>query len=103
MMRSYLKWVLLALLLCQAAVTAWVLFAPPHGASADPVIDAKYFLIRPGMSLKQVETIMGPAGPNYSSDIRRGHFIWKNDGTWVDVQFDSSGVTDKQMRQGMDD
>jgi hypothetical protein len=103
MVRTYLKWFLLALFLCLTGITAWFLFGPPIlegevSARVDPIMRAQFYLIRPGMSLKEVETIMGPAGPNFSSNLSRDYYIWKKGETWVSVILEGNGVTKKQIR-----
>ena|ERR1043165_920945 len=46
---------------------------------------ANFNRLRTGMTLAQVEAILGPAGDNYSSDKNRGYYIWKGKDGWCRV------------------
>ncbi|MBY0232149.1 MAG: hypothetical protein K2W96_22965 [Gemmataceae bacterium] len=53
---------------------------PTRSAQPPPVIgpmQAKHDQLRIGMTLAEVEAIMRPAGPNYSSLANRDHLLWK--------------------------
>src|SRR4051812_45261383 len=39
--------------------------------------------VREGMTLAEVEALLGPAGPNRSEDFQFEHYIWKGPEGWV--------------------
>jgi hypothetical protein len=49
--------------------------------------------IKPGMTLYQVERLLGKASGNYSSHIPDGYFIWKGYAGWIRVGTTEGVVT----------
>jgi hypothetical protein len=66
--------------------------------NADPLLKAKFDQIKLGMTLAEVEAIMGPAGLSYSSQREVGYFIWKTRSGWIRVWLTwEDGVTSKGL------
>jgi hypothetical protein len=86
--RVYLLGVGLLLVALALLVTDSVL-TPPRWVTL-----VKMGRVRPGMTLREVESILGPAGPDYSSDLRRGYYIWKSRVGWTRVWV-SQGKVDR--------
>jgi len=67
----------------------------------DPIIKAKYDRIAEGMTLGDVEEILGKAGPSYSSQIEREYYIWKSRNGWISVIVEKGKVITKDFRPEM--
>ena len=58
--------------------------APPHRPPAGPS-RANFVRLREGMTLPEVEAVLGPVDINLSSDTRRDYFIWRGPDGWSRV------------------
>jgi hypothetical protein len=124
-MHASVRLILLALLLIPWGVTAWLVLGSPvsddlpglprielaepkqeedprlkqeEDPRLDPFVKTNFGLIKIGMTLEELEAIMGPAGPSYSSLIGREYYIWKDKGSWVSVFIKQNKVTDIGLR-----
>jgi len=86
LMRNRLRRSALLLVIPVAVMAAGVWFAlrtgplaplPPAGPSR-----ADFDRLRDGMTLTEVEAVLGPAGGDYSSQTYRSYYIWKGPDGW---------------------
>jgi len=63
----------------------------------DPILKSKFDRIKVGMTLKEVEGIVGKAGPSLSSLESREVYIWKSSTGWIWVIVEQDKVTTKQF------
>jgi hypothetical protein len=79
----------LLLVIPAAVVAAGVWFALRTGPLAPPPPPgpsrANFGRLREGMTLPEVEAVLGPAQPNLSSSTYRDYFIWKGPDGWCRV------------------
>jgi hypothetical protein len=110
----YLKFTFLATILGLSAAMLWHVFdlplpdfrrssepakegIPAANAHVDPVLKSKFDRITVGMTLPEVEQIVGPAGLSYSSQIERQYYIWKSKNGWIRVWVEEGAVTAKRF------
>ena len=107
-MHALLKFLLLALVMCHGGTTVWLLVRPPVSDSSgppaekepqvNPTVNARFQRLRIGMTLKEAEAIMEPAGLSLSSDINVDYHIWKDKGGWVSVFVERGRLTKTHIR-----
>jgi hypothetical protein len=75
-----------ALVLGVIAAGVWFALrtAPPGPPTVGPS-RANFARLRAGMTLPEVEAVLGPGDFNLSSDTRRDYFVWKGPDGWCRV------------------
>jgi len=66
----------------------WLAVRPGHPGGGTPPIGssrANFERLHEQMTRAEVEAVLGPAGPNYSSDTHRDYYIWKARDGWTRV------------------
>ena len=107
-MHALWKFLLLALIVCHGGITVWLVVRPPLSDGSGPpakqkpqvdsIVNARFRRLKIGMTLKEAEQIMGPAGSSYSSQIEREYYIWKDKGGWVSVFVERGRLTKTHIR-----
>jgi hypothetical protein len=107
-MNALFRILLLTFIVCHGGVTAWLILRSPisddvprprkEEPEVDPVVSARFQRLKVGMTLKEAEEFMGPAGRSLSSDINLDYYIWKDKGGWVSVFIEKGRVTDTHVR-----
>jgi hypothetical protein len=114
-MTTYPKYVLAGALLALWLLASWLVLRPAADDAdgpveivrhdeekaaivVDPGVKAKFDQIKPGMTLGEVEAIMGKAGPSYSSQDERECYIWKSKNGWISIIVENGKVTTKGLR-----
>ena len=66
---------------------------PAFAAPVDPIIKGKFDRLKVGMTVEEVEAVLGKAGPSYSSQAEREYYVWKSRMDWTGVIVEQGGVT----------